>query len=518
MFDNEEIIDLIENHSECEYLDFKLEEYKSYDYDELIKDLMAFANSHNKQNKYIIVGIKKKNGKITVKSLSPMTDDAVYQNLISDNLEPSLAFNYLPFEYKNKQLGIFLIDANNHENRIFQLKKDYVKNGVIHFKKGDSRIRKGSSTSTLTLLDYKKIYSSHERKSSLIIQSYKEDETIRSLEFYNFDEKYSKIINDKDNNIRGIIEKIKSITMPITEEEQDDLVENNTNPLINPYSALSEVLNAPKIFGEKYVEDVEFEAEKVKIIKVFCEKQKHILSEDFFDIGNLKWYGKMVFSGGLPYQSHYVKGKSEEEQKYKLLEVLYEEICSYIHVNSYIENIKGISYLKLVMSNIGDLKDENIVISLNIPKNCLCEKAQLKCSDEYGSSLFAELYEKYLKMVATPEIDTYEKSVFNGVVSPMPSFYTPPIDIMGFGASSKESERQEILYKTEDILDEIYCYDCIDGKDFDVIKLEQNKLLHNSKCFFPEVLIFKNIPDEIHYEIKSKEMKNIVLGSLKVIN
>lgn len=521
MIDNDEIVDLIENANECEYLDFKLEEYQSYNYHELIKDIMAFANAHTKQSKYIIVGLKKKDGQTIFNSLSSITDDSNYQVVINEYIEPSLTFKYIPFDYQDNQLGVFVIDSSNYENRLFQIKKDYKRGKDVLFKKGESRIRKGSSTSTLNPHDFKKIYTFDERKSNLIIQAYKNDEIISDLSAYNFDDLFSNIVNNKKRMIEKLINKIESIAIVKVEDmKNNESLENCDKPFSSILNApiFSEIAEIGKVFKDKFIEDVKIDSNKIEKISLFCEKNNLNLSNVFFDVGSLKLYEKFGFGNGMPYQSRFVKGSFEEEQKYDLINELYEEIRSYVWTSNYLENIKGLSYLKLIISNIGNLKDDNITVSLTIPKNCLCKKEQLKCSNEYGSALFSGLYKKHLQMKDTPDIETYHKSVLNGISS-VPTTFNPLLncDIFGYERqSSEEAKKQEIIYETKDILDEIYCYDYVDGKDYDVIKFELNKLMHNSKCFFPEVIVFKSLPSEIKYEIKSTELKEIVTGILKI--
>ena len=516
MIDNEEIIDLIENANECEYLDFKLEEYKKYDYHELLKDIMAFANAHNKQKKYIIIGMKKKDGITTFKSLDTVTDDANYQQIINEYIEPSIVFNYIPFEYKENKLAIFVIDSNNYENRLFQIKKDFKRSKDTLFKKGESRIRKGSSTSTLSSYDYKKIYLNDERKSNLIIQCYKNDKVINALEFYNISEMYPNIISNKMQRIKNLINEVQKIKF--SQSVQKNI--NNNNSTLQEETKkteVSEMINSiSKIFADKYIEDVKVDMEKIQLISLFCHKNDYNIVEDFFELNNLKLYEQLTFgNGNMPFYNKYVKGTFEEKEKYNLINQLYEKILEYLYIKSYIEDTDYIKYLKLIISNIGDLKDDNILISLIIPKNCLCEKELLECTNSDSANLFIEFYKNHLEMNDTLEIQAYNRSVLNGVA---PTLHKPLLnfELPGYMyESTKESEKQETIDEANNILDDIFCYEYVKHTDYDVIKFELNKLVHNNKSFFPEVIPFKKIPDEIKYEIKSSGLKDVVVGVLK---
>lgn len=53
------IIELIEDYQEGDFLYFKREEYGKAKKHELVKDVLAFANSEHVGAKYIIIGLKK---------------------------------------------------------------------------------------------------------------------------------------------------------------------------------------------------------------------------------------------------------------------------------------------------------------------------------------------------------------------------------------------------------------------------------------------------------------------------
>jgi len=134
----DEIIEF-ENESTC--LDFKREEYRSQEYEKLIKDVMSMANAPVNQTKYIIIGVKDSPGadKQFIE-LDPITDQANLENIIQENIEPIVKFKYYSYEYKGIMLGIIEIYGNN--NQPYMMKKDYK-----NLSKGDIWIRKGTRQS-----------------------------------------------------------------------------------------------------------------------------------------------------------------------------------------------------------------------------------------------------------------------------------------------------------------------------------------------------------------------------------
>ena len=132
--------ELIEYESENTSLDFKAEEYGKNSF-ELIKDVMSMANSHTNGKRYIIVGVKDNpNEDREIIGLKTISDQAILENIIQENIEPIIHFKYYKYEFKGKMLGI--IEIGDNSDRPYMMKKDN-----FSLKKGDSWIRKGSRQS-----------------------------------------------------------------------------------------------------------------------------------------------------------------------------------------------------------------------------------------------------------------------------------------------------------------------------------------------------------------------------------
>lgn len=74
-------------------------------------------------------------------------DEATYQQLIHNNIEPALNFSYFSYQFQNKTLGVFKIFDSI--DRPYMMKKDYGKLRI-----GESFIRKGSHQTRLTRKDF----------------------------------------------------------------------------------------------------------------------------------------------------------------------------------------------------------------------------------------------------------------------------------------------------------------------------------------------------------------------------
>jgi|SRR6218665_3099031 len=147
-----ELSDIIEFENENTSLDFKSIQYKKEQFENFLKDVISLANGISREEKYIIIGVKfKPNGDREILGIQDeFIDEATYQQIVNNNIEPEIIFQYFSFEFENKILGIFhLKDISNPP---YMMKKDFGK-----LKQGDSFIRKGSHQTKLTRSDLDKI-------------------------------------------------------------------------------------------------------------------------------------------------------------------------------------------------------------------------------------------------------------------------------------------------------------------------------------------------------------------------
>ncbi|GBF76112.1 hypothetical protein PA598K_04560 [Paenibacillus sp. 598K] len=147
------IANLIEHGYECDYLDFKERQYHKEKSMDLLKDLMAMANSRHIGDKFIIIGVKDRPEGKEIKGIDPkeFVDSSNYKQLVLNNIEPEIQFDYFKFEYKGHVLGVFKIYKT--EDKPYMMRKKY--SGL---KEGDCLIRKGSTNTVAKRSDYDYMY------------------------------------------------------------------------------------------------------------------------------------------------------------------------------------------------------------------------------------------------------------------------------------------------------------------------------------------------------------------------
>lgn len=174
-----DIENILTYNSEGISLDFKREEYPLGKHPkklEILKDLIAFANHPSNDDKFIIIGVKAKDGMAdTFHNLSSLTDEAQYQDYLNANIEPHINFEYQSFNYKGNNLAYFRIYNNNHRPYLISTKSTSSDNKTV-LNIGDGFIRTGTQNRRLNRADLEKIYQVRytgvDRKEDVTIDCY----------------------------------------------------------------------------------------------------------------------------------------------------------------------------------------------------------------------------------------------------------------------------------------------------------------------------------------------------------
>lgn len=130
-------------------LDFKSEQYKfsgatDNEKGELLKDIIAFANTFKRSDAYIIIGAKEvKGGRSTLLGIEEHLDDAHLQQFINSKTQRPIEFSYRTVEIDEKKIGLIHIPI---QKRPFCLKNDFgkLKANLVY-------LRRGSSTAVATV-------------------------------------------------------------------------------------------------------------------------------------------------------------------------------------------------------------------------------------------------------------------------------------------------------------------------------------------------------------------------------
>jgi hypothetical protein len=187
-----ETLDALRYKSEGTDLDFKQAQYRfikatEADKAELLKDILAMANSWRDGSGYILLGFKDRSPHpADVVGIGEHLDDANIQQFVHGKVKPKLQFHYEERMYEGKPIGVITIPK---QPRPFYLANPYgsLKSNVVY-------VRRGSSTDEAEPPEITKMATSDSGRGSAIVElavldtdNEKLPETI-SLRFLQFEE------------------------------------------------------------------------------------------------------------------------------------------------------------------------------------------------------------------------------------------------------------------------------------------------------------------------------------------
>lgn len=138
-----EILERLLHESECTYLDFKQAQYafsgasdevKS----ELLKDVLAFANADNSNDRYILIGVEEvKGGRAKVVGVSSHLNDSDLQQFVASKTNRPVKFSYEVVPCDGHLVGVLNIPV---QERYFFLKNDFgkLRKNIIYYRLGSS--------------------------------------------------------------------------------------------------------------------------------------------------------------------------------------------------------------------------------------------------------------------------------------------------------------------------------------------------------------------------------------------
>lgn len=132
--------------SESDSLDFKQEQYlfdggTDEQKGELLKDILAFANSWRGSDAYILTGVKEnRGGRAEILGVNKHIISNNLQQFVDGKTNKPLDFKYEPFEFEGKQIGIITIPI---QKKPFFLKQKYgrVEAEVVYIRRGDATVK-----------------------------------------------------------------------------------------------------------------------------------------------------------------------------------------------------------------------------------------------------------------------------------------------------------------------------------------------------------------------------------------
>ena len=484
MLEDSSIIDYINNEIENEFIDFKLNIYdwsNAKSKGDFLNDIICLANSNAKGDKYIITGVKvKPDGERKIKGIetSEAKDSAIYQELVTENIEPSISIEFKIIGYDSKKFGIFRIFECN--DRPYLLKKKYG-----NYERGYIKVRKGSRNTNISryILDsiYKEKNSNNKSQfkiSGIVNGKISDDIVLNSYDFF------PDFYEEKDN--------LKKLIKEINNFEIDDFEENN-----------EKILNTPLTNSLFKSEAIKLDEEVIENIKSFAKAVEIKLDHNFFYIGNVsKCFDGFSSSNGYlgPLAKYKETGSMKSLKKYKLILDLDNRIKRVLEWLVFLDEIKDYKFIQLAISEIGNISNEEIEVNIELPKDTYIDTEEFPKVHE---DIREELNREYSRKMFMPE---YENDISD--------FRRMPLSTNLHISSSPTFPFYDSSVESIDTIYDFIDYDVLEKQDKTIINFTIKNIKVGETMVFPGNIIIKNKIDSIGYSIISKNSKNKHIGKL----
>lgn len=349
------------------------------------------------------------------------------------------------------------------------------------------------------------------KKSKLNIQDYNSTEegcaAILHSDYLN-----GKFVTKMETDIVQKIEKAKSIVLPsrveeVNCEEKATEIEEKNDKVIEVDGAKLTLKDTD--FFKGLTSNAEIREEWKDKILSFANRLGVVIDDTFWNVGNLtisKSLLNPMLGGGSS-----LNGSENEKQHYSEIKDIYWKIEELDEYREFLGVIDSYKIVELVLANDGTTFDEDIDVKLHVGKGNIVKKEELPIPGILTIDDFIEMQftESVFKMRETDSVIGY---VGYPMLPPRINYRinTP------FNQPSAEEEYEDSKQKYEDSINQIFCYEIFEKEDEDVLVIHLGYLKHNTKMALPSVLVFKNAPDTISYEISSKHTSEMTCGVLKM--
>lgn len=322
----------------------------------------------------------------------------------------------------------------------------------------------------------------------------------------------SRLLKEKKSTIINTIYSLNQNTLPprdtpliIDKNENEQKIENfivsdNIQKLLKANISTTNISQA------------DFPSEKRDTIIAFAQNNNISISNEFWNVGNLTKSSSVL----LPIYRNRTSytGTDAEKERYNSLENLYWDIKEYDEYYSFFSTIDSINLTELVIANKGTSFDEDIDVKLIFPQNTIMSIDDLPIPEiniiEHLSEL--DFVEHIFKIKESAKIDSYayypiRQHLYSDML---------PSNPLNQPTASEEYEDNKLRHHYA--LEQVFCYKEFKTKDSDILSFHITYLKHNTAMAFPSVLLFKQIPEYMEYEITSKHIAEIIKGKITFKN
>lgn len=253
-----------------------------------------------------------------------------------------------------------------------------------------------------------------------------------------------------------------------------------------------------------FTKPVDIDEEEREFIATAADQLGMELPDHFFDLGNLS---ENIIPSSV-FGARDLSGTPNEIEKYRKIKKLHKTISDALEWAPVEKAFSDKRCLRLAVQNCGSAIDEDVEITLTLPKKTLLtldEFPRFKNS-EMGYLLNSCEMDRLFGIESTAEYIEYSESQRRGNIH---SHYgVPDYGLPGYVPDYSDDFVAE--------LNNVFCYSVYPNEDNFILKLKVDYIKHNTTVAFPSILFVKDEIREIPYKITSKNNPEIVKGTLKI--
>lgn len=331
-----------------------------------------------------------------------------------------------------------------------------------------------------------------------------------------------KLVKDKEDTIKELLEKISAITITPSSEKSFEEPESEISDEKLQEMTMADIMDASenkkittnqlhRLMGTKPPEykKVEVDEEQRELVSSFCENHGISLNSDFYFLGNLQREIKFPVITAFGNSSISYLGSESEQEKYKLIKELLGKLREYNHVIEFFNSIDSMPCVSLQIENQGNTFDEDIDVKLFIEQGCFADIDDIPKPGLFFLEEAVEL--KVPKAIFCGHHDADIEDFTNYPVSYIPQKLSLPF-------KSRDEEIAEQREEYQDMMEYVFCYDLRENNKDDILCFNIPYLKQNTKMFFPSYLFFRKKPKNLLYEIRSKHSPEVYKGTLELVD
>ena len=263
------------------------------------------------------------------------------------------------------------------------------------------------------------------------------------------------------------------------------------------------------LFFNRYTENpCNIDQDTKRLIQEFCLNQGTPLTDDFWNVGNLRSQSAIANIYGKIGDT--LIGTEEEKTKFRLVEEIKYSILCYSQYREYFEALDKLVYCSLIVNNSGTMHDEDIDVKIMVPKGLLLN------NDEFptpGNLIIEEINKsgfinKFFCRKGKVDIDSYSDypiDLHNEIPEYLLSLQR---DVAQEIRRNQNKYRQSIAH--------FFCYTKFSERDIDIVEFNIQYLKQHKSVYFPTITLLKSVPQYIDFDIRSKNCSEIIGGRLNI--